>query len=97
MAITWNLSGVDYWVIGAVSLKPAVRPFQPDAMVKLSTEANIAYFYDYWYENPVSLQLKSTSVLATVSAIRKYSRKSSSPRPRELLKQTGYPMNLLAK
>ncbi len=68
VAMTWNLSGVDYWVIGAVSLKPAVRPFQPDAMVKLATEANTAYLYDYWYENPVSLQVKSQSVLATVAA-----------------------------
>jgi uncharacterized repeat protein (TIGR01451 family) len=69
VAMTWNLSGADYWVTGAVSLKPAVRPFQPDAMVKLSTEANTAYLYDYWYENPVSLQVKSMSVLATVPAI----------------------------
>jgi uncharacterized repeat protein (TIGR01451 family) len=69
VAMTWNLSGPDYWVIGAVSLKPAVRPFQPDAMVKLSSEANTAYFYDYWYENPASLQVKGTSVLASVAAI----------------------------
>jgi uncharacterized repeat protein (TIGR01451 family) len=68
VTMTWNLSGIDYWVIGAVALKPAVRPFQPDAMVKLSTEANTAYLYDYWYENPVSLQVKSQSVLATVAA-----------------------------
>jgi uncharacterized repeat protein (TIGR01451 family) len=66
--MTWGLSGVDYWVIGAVSLKPAVRPFQPDAMVKLSTEAATAYLYDYWYENPASLQVKSQSVLASVAA-----------------------------
>jgi len=68
VAMTWGLSGVDYWVIGAVSLKPAVRPFQPDAMVKLSTEAATAYLYDYWYENPASLQVKSQSVLASVAA-----------------------------
>ena len=68
VAMTWNLSSVDYWVIGAVSLKPAVRPYQPDAMVKLSSEADAAYFYNYWYENPAALQVKSASVLATVSA-----------------------------
>jgi uncharacterized repeat protein (TIGR01451 family) len=68
VTMTWGLSGVDYWVIGAVSLKPAVRPYQPDALVKLSTEADAAYFYNYWYENPALLQVKSTSVLATVSA-----------------------------
>jgi uncharacterized repeat protein (TIGR01451 family) len=38
-------------------------------MVKLSTEASTAYLYDYWYENPASLQVKSMSVLATVPAI----------------------------
>jgi uncharacterized repeat protein (TIGR01451 family) len=68
VVMTWNLSGLDYWVIGAVSLKPAVRPFQPDALVKLSSEAATAYLYDYWYENPASLQVKSASVLATVPA-----------------------------
>jgi hypothetical protein len=68
VAMTWILTGLDYWVAGAVSLKPAVRPYQPDAMVKLSSEANTAYLYDYWYENPASLQVKSQSVLATVAA-----------------------------
>jgi uncharacterized repeat protein (TIGR01451 family) len=68
VAMTWNLSTSDYWVIGAVSLKPAVRPYQPDAMVKLSSESDAAYLYNYWYENPASLQLKSASVLATVAA-----------------------------
>ena len=69
VAMTWSLSGVDYWVTGAVSLKPAIRPYQPDALVKLSTEATTAYLYDAWYENPASLQVKSMSVLATVAAI----------------------------
>lgn len=68
VTMSWNLSSVDYWVIGAVSLKPAVRPYQPDAMVKLSSEADASYFYDYWYENPAALQVKSASVLATVTA-----------------------------
>jgi uncharacterized repeat protein (TIGR01451 family) len=68
VAMTWNLSSVDYWVIGAVSLKPAVRPYQPDAMVKLTSEADAAYLYNYWYENPAVLQVKSASVLATVTA-----------------------------
>lgn len=65
--MSWSLSSADYWVIGAVSLKPAVRPYQPDAMVKLSTEADATYLYNYWYEIPALLQLKSTSVLATVT------------------------------
>jgi len=68
VSMTWNLSGSEYWVMGAVSLKPSLRTYQPDAMVKLSTEPDAAYFYDYYYENPVSLQVKSTSVLATVTA-----------------------------
>jgi uncharacterized repeat protein (TIGR01451 family) len=68
VAMTWNLSGADYWVTGAVSLKPAVRPYQPDAMIKLSTEADAAYLYNYWYENPASLQVKSMSVLATIAS-----------------------------
>ncbi|HEX6790438.1 MAG TPA: hypothetical protein VF247_03930 [Candidatus Krumholzibacteria bacterium] len=68
VTMTWNLSGIDYWVIGAVSLKPVSRPYQPDAMVKLSNEADALYLYDYWYENPASLQVKSASVLATVTA-----------------------------
>jgi uncharacterized repeat protein (TIGR01451 family) len=68
VTMTWNLSSTDYWVIGAVSLKPAVRPYQPDAMVKLSSEADAAYFYNYWYENPASLQVKSASVLASVTS-----------------------------
>src|SRR5688572_24220878 len=52
VAMTWRLSSVDYWVIGAGALKPAVRPYQPDAMVKLTSEADVAYVYNYWYENP---------------------------------------------
>lgn len=68
VAMTWGLSRSDYWVIGAVSLKPALRAYQPDTMVKLSGEADAAYLYNYWYENPAALQVKSTSVLATVTA-----------------------------
>jgi uncharacterized repeat protein (TIGR01451 family) len=69
VTMAWHLSAVDYWVIGAVALRPAIRPYQPDVMVKRSTEADAAYLYDYWYENPASLQVKSASVLATVPAI----------------------------
>jgi uncharacterized repeat protein (TIGR01451 family) len=68
VTMTWSLSAVDYWVMGAVSLKPVIRPYQPDAMVKLASEADAAYFYDALYENPVSLQVKSASVSATVTA-----------------------------
>lgn len=68
VTMSWSLSAVDYWVMGAVSLKPVVRPYQPDAMVKLSSEADAAYFYDALYENPASLQVKSASVFATVPA-----------------------------
>jgi uncharacterized repeat protein (TIGR01451 family) len=69
VTMSWNLTTADYWVLGAVSLKPAApRPYQPDAMVKLSTEADAAYFYDYWYENPAVLQVKSASVPASVAA-----------------------------
>jgi uncharacterized repeat protein (TIGR01451 family) len=69
VTMSWNFSGVDYWVAGAVSLKPAPpRPYQPDALVKLSTEADAAYAYDYWYENPALLQVKNASVTATVTA-----------------------------
>jgi uncharacterized repeat protein (TIGR01451 family) len=68
VSMTWNLSAVDYWVIGAVSLKPVIRPYQPDAMVKLSTEADAAYFYDALYENPAALQVKNASVSAAVTA-----------------------------
>jgi uncharacterized repeat protein (TIGR01451 family) len=66
--MSWGLASVDYWVTGAVSLKPAPRPYQPDAMVKLATEADAAYVYTNWYENPAVLQVKSASVLATVAA-----------------------------
>jgi len=67
VTMTWGLSTVDYWVVGAISLKPAPpRPYQPDAMIKLITEADAAYFYDYWYENPAALQVKSASSLAGV-------------------------------
>ncbi|HET6349682.1 MAG TPA: hypothetical protein VFH88_11425 [Candidatus Krumholzibacteria bacterium] len=68
VAMTWNLSAVEYWVLGAVSLKPAIRPYQPDLMVKLSGEANTAYFYNYFYENPAVLQVKAASVLAASTA-----------------------------
>ena len=69
VTMTWNLAAVDYWVIGAVSLKPAPPlPYQPDAMVKLPAEADAAYFYNYWYENPAVLQVKSASALATATA-----------------------------
>jgi uncharacterized repeat protein (TIGR01451 family) len=68
VTMSWNLSSVDYWVIGAVSLKPATRPYQPDALVKLATEPDAAYFYDFWYENPAVLQVKSATVLGGVTA-----------------------------
>jgi uncharacterized repeat protein (TIGR01451 family) len=68
VTMSWGLASVDYWVAGAVSLKPAPRPYQPDAMVKLASEADAAYVYTWWYENPAVLQVKSTSVLATVPA-----------------------------
>jgi uncharacterized repeat protein (TIGR01451 family) len=68
VTMTWNLSSADYWVIGAVSLKPALRPYQPDAMVKLGTEADAAYVFDNYYENPAALQVKSASTLAAVAA-----------------------------
>ena len=68
VTMSWGLASVDYWVIGAVSLKPAPRAYQPDAMVKLSTEADALYFYDYLYEFPAVLQVKAASVLATVAA-----------------------------
>ena len=67
VTMTWNLAKVDYWVIGAVSLKPA-PPYQPDALVKLSTEADAAYFYDALYETPAVLQVKSAGVPATAVA-----------------------------
>jgi uncharacterized repeat protein (TIGR01451 family) len=68
VTMSWSLTSIDYWVIGAVSLKPAPRAYQPDARVKLSTEADAAYFYNNWYENPAALQVKSASVLATAAA-----------------------------
>jgi uncharacterized repeat protein (TIGR01451 family) len=69
VTMTWSLAKVDYWVIGAVSLKPAPPlPYQPDALVKLSTEADAAYFYNDWYETPVVLQVKSAGVNAAVVA-----------------------------
>jgi uncharacterized repeat protein (TIGR01451 family) len=69
VTMTWDLSGVEYWVIGAVSLKPAPPlPYQPDALVKLSAEADAAYFYNDWYENPAVVQVKSAGVPATVVA-----------------------------
>ena len=68
VTMTWGLSSADYWVIGAVSLKPMIRPYQPDAMVKLASEVDAAYAYDALYENPVVLQVKNASVSATVTA-----------------------------
>jgi hypothetical protein len=69
VTMTWNLSKVDYWVVGAVSLKPApLLPYRPDAMVKLSTDADAAYRYDNFYENPAVLQVRAATVLAGVAA-----------------------------
>lgn len=69
VTMTWNLAKVDYWVLGAVSLKPAPPPaYRPDALVKHSTEADAAYVYNDVYENPVVTQVKSFVVPATVAA-----------------------------
>ncbi len=68
VTMTWGLASTQYWVMGAVALKPVIRPYQPDAMVKLSSEADAAYFYDAYYENPAVLQVKNASVAATVTA-----------------------------
>jgi uncharacterized repeat protein (TIGR01451 family) len=67
VTMTWGLTKVDYWVIGAVSLKPA-PPYRPDALVKVATEADAAYFYDDWYETPAVLQVKSAVVNAAAVA-----------------------------
>ncbi len=70
VTMSWNLATTEYWVVGAISLKPAPpRPFLADAMIKLQAEPVSAYQHDGWYENPASLQVGSTGVLASVPAV----------------------------
>ncbi|HEX5131667.1 MAG TPA: hypothetical protein VFX92_04170 [Candidatus Krumholzibacteria bacterium] len=70
VTMSWNLATTEYWVIGAVSLKPAPpRPYLADAMIKLQTEPSTAYLYDGWYENPAALQVSNAAVLASVPAV----------------------------
>ncbi|HEU4365568.1 MAG TPA: hypothetical protein VFT13_08910 [Candidatus Krumholzibacteria bacterium] len=69
VTMSWNLASTTYWVIGAVSLRPAPSPpFLVDGMIKLQGEPVTAFAYDSWYENPASLQVRSANVLASVPA-----------------------------
>jgi uncharacterized repeat protein (TIGR01451 family) len=69
VTMSWSLASNEYWVIGAVALKPAPpRPFLADAMIKRQTEPVSAFLYDGWYENPATLQVSSIGVIAGVPA-----------------------------
>lgn len=62
--MSWTLGASEYWVIGAVAMKPAPPPpYQPDLSVKRALEGVAAYAINDYYEDPALFQVKVDSVL----------------------------------
>ncbi len=69
VTMSWTLGKSEYWVIGAVPLRPAPPPpYLVDSMIKLSTEGGDAYLTDDLYESTALAQVKTVGVLSGATA-----------------------------